>query len=159
MSGAYFSQAVADAIKPRLPRNIWNKLSRYVDDIGFSTATIEEHYEILRQILEVMREVGFSLKWDKLQLAMDEVNALGRTVREDKISIPKKAIEAMDAIPDPKTVKDLRRCAGTVSFVRQFLRHADLKLDAIWQAMKQGKQRCSGCSRNATMKSQCWYAI
>ncbi len=33
----------------------------------------------------------------------------------------------------------MRRCAGTVSFIRQFLRHADLKLDAIWQAMKQGK--------------------
>jgi hypothetical protein len=96
----------------------------YIDDILIASSSIEEHKEHLRVVFQRLREFKLFLNPSKCVLGAEEIVFLRHTINRDGIKpIPDK-VAAIQNMPKPHTVADLRRFLGALNFYRRSLPHA-----------------------------------
>ena len=59
----------------------------YLDDILIFTKTLEEHWKVVRQVMEVLQKYGLSLKPEKCEFERTSVEYLGVVVSHNSVKM------------------------------------------------------------------------
>jgi len=113
----------------------------YMDDILIFTATIEEHRQIVQEVLQILAENKLYLKPEKCDFEKLEIEYLGLCIAYDKIMMDPIKIQGIADRPVPHNVTDVRSFLGFTNFYRRFIHNfsdmakplnALLQKDAKW---------------------------
>ncbi|GKE39947.1 putative mitochondrial protein [Tanacetum coccineum] len=94
----------------------------FFDDILVYSSTKENHVDHLRQVLHTIRWHKLYAKRSKYVFGADHVEYLGYIITSQGVATNPAKIEAMQAWPTPKTLKQLRGFLGLTGYYRRFIR-------------------------------------
>ena len=78
------------------------KVQVYMDDILIYTSTMEEHRELVRQVLQILKEKCLFLKPKKCEFTKEQVDYLGVIVSAKGVQMDPAKVEAIMTWPVPK---------------------------------------------------------
>jgi hypothetical protein len=105
------------------------RIKIYLDDLLLGTKTIEEHLELLAQILQRLSEYGLKLQMNKCKFACDEIEYLGFIVSKDGIRPGREKTIAIEKFPVPKNSKEVHSFIGLCGYFRYLPRIFPLLLN------------------------------
>ena len=115
---ATFQSAMNDVLRPLL-----NKCALvYLDDIMVYSKTEEEHYEHLRQVLQLLEKNNLYANKEKCQLYQEEVKFLGHIVSKDGLKVDPRKTEVICNWPEPRDVPEVRSFLGLSNYFRRFIK-------------------------------------
>ena len=105
----------------------------YIGDILIYTETIEEHWRLLREVLERIKAAGLKISLDKSEWLRKEVQYLGYIIGQGVLKMDPSKTEDILKIPIPPDTreegrykpdlrKQVRRFLGATGFYRKFVR-------------------------------------
>ncbi|GJV33804.1 putative mitochondrial protein [Tanacetum coccineum] len=94
----------------------------FFEDILVYSSTKEIRVEHLRLVLQTMRMHKLYAKKSKCVFGADHVKYLGHIITSHDVATKPTKIEAMQAWPTPKTLKQLRGFLGLTGYYRRFVR-------------------------------------
>ena len=97
------------------------KTSSYLDDAIIGTKDTREHVKELRVVLEAHKRAGIKLNPGKTTLFEKEVVYLGHQVTKTGIKMVPSYIQRILDWPQPKTVQELKRLLGFLSYYRSYI--------------------------------------
>ncbi|MCP3665724.1 MAG: hypothetical protein GY696_25055, partial [Gammaproteobacteria bacterium] len=96
-------------------------IKSYIDDILIATHTLEEHIQILREVLRRLDKWGLSLHPIKCHFLMVFVKYLGFILSANGIHPDLEKVQAVSEFPVPKTKTNLKSFLGLASYYRRFI--------------------------------------
>jgi ribonuclease HI len=122
----------------------------YLDDITvFSKTDIEHHYH-LRQVFQKCRRFGLSLNPKKSLFAMQEGKLLGHIVSAEGVRIDPDRVEAIQALPLPRSKKEVQAFLGRINFLRRFVSNFAELVKHITTMLRKGHEiKWTAESRNS----------
>ena len=113
--------ALARALDKVFGEGLNDCVSFYVDDACMFSDTIDQHIIDVGNVLGKLRDSGFTIKPEKLQLGRRQVEFLGYIISENGVRPnPAKIGEILD-LPTRRNQKQLRRFFGIVQYQSRFL--------------------------------------
>ncbi|KAJ3533934.1 hypothetical protein NMY22_g7130 [Coprinellus aureogranulatus] len=100
----------------------YNNVAVYLDDILIFTATLEEHREIVNEVLTRLRKHDLYLRPEKCEFEKTEIEYLGLVIREGEIRMDPAKVEAVRNWPIPKNLREVRGFLGFANFYRRFIK-------------------------------------
>jgi transposase InsO family protein len=94
----------------------------YVDDITAFSKTWDEHLQTLRQIFDRLKDSGLKVKFSKCVWAAAECRVLGSIVSEAGIRPDPDKVSAVQQLPVPRTVADLRSFLGATGYFHEHIK-------------------------------------
>ena len=91
------------------------------DDIIIYAKTQEEHDNILKQVLQRMREYNITANKSKCAFGHTTIDFYGHTFSKDGISVDEKKESAIIAAGPPQNVSELRSLLGMAQYVSRFV--------------------------------------
>ena len=125
-----------------------------VDDILVHDRTREEHDTRLKKALETINKSGLKLNYQKCQFRKDELNYFGHVIGVDGIKPAPEKIRALEDMPAPTNVEELRRVLGMLNYLGRFITNLStlakpmsdlLKAGATWEWGPNQVQAFNGC--------------
>ena len=95
----------------------------YLDDIIIYSRTVEEHFQLLKEVFRRLRNAGLKLNAKKCHFFHDKIDVLGHVVSAEGIACDQKKIAAVREWPVPKDVKELQRFLGFTGYYRRFIKN------------------------------------
>ena len=99
----------------------------YIDDVILASEDEETHLNDIAQFLSVVTKFGMKLKIEKCTFGKKQIKYLGFLVDKEGISIDPKNLQAIEKMPKPKTLKELRSFLGACSYFRKFIKSFAIK--------------------------------
>ena len=99
----------------------WKTCIAYLDDVIVFAPTFDEHQRRLREVLTRLRQADLRLNPDKCVMGQTEVTFLGHVVSQDGLKVDPGKTRAIDLIPTPRRVRDVRSFLGLASYYRRFV--------------------------------------
>jgi len=93
----------------------------FLDDILIYSHNEKEHLELLRLVLQCLREHKLYGKPTKCSLFEEEIQYLGHTISGKGIAADYSYIETITTWPTPRNVKEVRNFMGLVGYYRRFV--------------------------------------
>ena len=93
----------------------------YLDDILITGRTEEEHLRNLTEVLKRLREAGLKLKRNKCFFLAKSVVYLGHTIDADGLHPTPDKLQAVQDVPQPTNVSELKSYIGILSYYGKFL--------------------------------------
>lgn len=93
----------------------------YMDDIFVCGSTKQIHDENLILLMKRLKDFGFHIKILKSRFALTEIKYLGCIVNKNGIQPDPHRIEAINNMPEPTNLTELRSFLGTVNFYCKFI--------------------------------------
>ena len=118
-----------------------NKVVIYLDDILIFSSTLQEHRQIVRQVLQILRENKLYLKPEKCEFEQSLIEFLGMIVEDGCVCMDPAKVQAIHAWPTPMKKKDLQSFLGFCNFYCRFIQnyskiaqplHDLTKKDIVW---------------------------
>ena len=94
----------------------------YLDDILIFTKTLEEHWAIEQQVLELMRKQKLYLKPEKCKFEKTTIEYLGVVISENRVSMDLVKIAGVQEWPAPTNKKKVQSFLGFTNFYHQFIK-------------------------------------
>src|SRR3954470_24330625 len=116
---ATFQALVQDVLRPLLDKSV----IVYIDDILIFSKTDTEHCEHIRQVLTLLRQHKLYGKISKCEFFKPSVSYLGHIISDQGIATDPEKIEAIQAWPVPKSLKELQSFLGICNYYRRFVPH------------------------------------
>ena len=125
-----------------------------IDDILVHGRTREEHDARLKRVLETVSKSGLKLNYQKCQFRKRELIYFGHVIGVDGIKPAPEKVRALEDMPAPKNLDDLRRILGTMNYLGRFVPNMStlakpmsdlLKADTTWDwgpHQEQAFRRC-----------------
>ena len=98
-----------------------DRVLAYMDDVIICSTTFEEHLELIRSLLDKLRESGIQLKLSKCLFAHEEVDFLGYHISREGIKPQERLIAAVNRFKRPESKKELKGFLGLTGFYRNFI--------------------------------------
>ncbi|KAK4416960.1 Retrovirus-related Pol polyprotein from transposon [Sesamum alatum] len=92
-------------------------------DIWVYSNSWSDHVLHLRQVLQVLADHKFCLKFSKCSFGVASVDYLGHIISAGKVAADPSKIQAMMDWPAPNSLSALRGFLGLTGFYRRFVRH------------------------------------
>ena len=115
--GIHPSPDIAQEIMEDLLRDL-EQVDVYIDDVGCFHNNWDSHLRTLDKVLTILQDSNFTVSPLKCEWAVQETDWLGYWLTPKGLKPWKKKIEAILAIQEPRTVKQLRSFIGAVNFYR-----------------------------------------
>ena len=93
----------------------------YLDDIIIFSSSVREHLQHLQAVFERLKSHGLKLKLPKCQFMNEETRYLGFVINKNGIKPDSNKIEVIRSMPEPKTVRQVRRFIGAIGQYRRFI--------------------------------------
>jgi site-specific DNA-cytosine methylase len=93
----------------------------YIDDVIIFSRSFEEHLEHIQLVFNALRKAGLTCHPGKCLFGVDFVMYLGHEVRPGTLGPQIAKVAALDALPIPKNISDLRTFLGLASYYRKFI--------------------------------------
>ena len=116
-----FGLSTAPAIFNRKIFNQVENVETYFDDICVHTEDWEKHTKTLRQVFEILKEAGFTVKPSKVELGKTSINFLGHRVEGGLLKPEYANVHKVLKIERPKTKKQVRSIVGIISYYNKFI--------------------------------------
>lgn len=113
---------------------------KYLDDIIIATPTLEKHFEVLEMVLTRLRETNLSLNREKCHFCRPELKFLGFVVTRSGIAVDPGKVEAIVHLPKPRSVKEVRRVIGMITWYRRFIDNFSDIVAPLTSLLRKGKQ-------------------
>lgn len=110
----------------------------YIDDVLLMSATVEEGINLLREVLTVLTQAGFSINLRKCVFLTTEVEYLGRIVKQGQVRPSPHKIKALLNAPPPTNVKQVRQFLGLAGYFRKYIEGYATRTFCISQLTKKG---------------------
>ncbi len=98
------------------------KVVVYIDDILIFTETMEEQIEVVRRVLQILRDNHLYLKPEKCKFHQNKVEYLGLVVSHNSLEMDPVKVKGVAEWPTPKCKKDVQSFLGFVNFYRRFIK-------------------------------------
>ena len=95
----------------------------FFDDILVFSISFEDHIKHLREVLQLLRQDQWQVKFSKCSFAQRELSYLGFVVSQQGVSTEPEKIQKVQQWPVPLNVKQLRQFLGLSGYYRKFVRH------------------------------------
>ncbi|XP_055913761.1 uncharacterized protein LOC129947273 [Eupeodes corollae] len=102
------------------------KLLIYIDDLLVATETKEDHFSVLKEVLDVVSEHSLQLRLDKCVFMHEQIKYLGYEVSANGIGPNVDGLKAVADFPLPTNPKKLHSFLGLCSYFRKFIRDFSL---------------------------------
>jgi hypothetical protein len=93
----------------------------FIDDILIYSATVEEHEQHLRVVLEKLRQNQLYAKFSKCDFWLEEVAFLGHVLTAEGVAVDPAKIEAVKEWEQPHNVTDIHSFLGLAEYYRRFI--------------------------------------
>ena len=90
----------------------------YLDYILLYFANFDDFVNVLTSVLSILKQHGFKCRGGKYEIGVPEVQCLGHVLSEAGVCMSNSRIEAVTAMPFPRSAKELRLCLGSVNYMR-----------------------------------------
>lgn len=112
------------------------KILIYLDDILIATKTVDENFEILQQVLNVIVSNCLELRLEKCAFLLSKIVYLGYCTDSLGVGPSKDNIQAVCEYPKPRNYRELQSFLGLVSYVRKFIRNFALRAKPLNDLLK-----------------------
>ena len=99
----------------------WNGIAVYLDDIIIGGKNFQEHYDLLRDVFERLREAGLTIKSSKVSLCRNKLTFLGHQISGKGIEPDPHKLNVIRHWPRPENTKDLRAFLGLYNYYGDFI--------------------------------------
>ena len=99
----------------------WKTCLVYIDDVIIYSRTGEDHLRDVDSVLQVLKQAGVSLKFDKCRFFTDSVRYLGHIIRPGTLEVDDSHVRALKLAKPPKTTSELRSFLGFTNVYRRFI--------------------------------------
>ena len=113
-------------------------VSVYIDDITVYSTTWEADLAILKQVFSRLREAGLKVKFAKCVWAAAECRVLGSIVNEQGILPDPDKVAAVNALPVPRNVADVRSFLGATGYFQEHIPGYAAKTTPLRALLKKG---------------------
>ena len=93
----------------------------YLDDILIFTKTLDEHWEVIHQVMELLQQHSLSLKPEKCKFEKTSVEYLGVVVSQDSIKMDPAKVARVAEWPTPSNKKEVQSFLGFTNFYQRFI--------------------------------------
>lgn len=93
----------------------------YADDLLIYSNSVEEHFKHLSEVLRRLKENGLTAKPEKCRFFMTRLKYLGLIIDENGLSIDTSKVQAINDLPPPKNLKQLRMVLGIFGYYMKFI--------------------------------------
>lgn len=135
--GLSSSPGIFQRIMTNLLKGIPN-IGIFIDDVIIGGKTRREHIEALEAVFERLQSGGLRLKENKCVFLAREVTYLGYVLSKDGIKVDPAKVEAIEKIPRPENVPELRSFLGLANFFAKFVKNYSLRLVPLFNLLKKG---------------------
>mgnify|MGYP001810788785 CR=1 FL=1 len=112
----------------------------FVDDICIYTDTVEEHLQVLQQLLQHLHKVGIRVHPAKSILLTDCLPYLGHLVTATELKPDPAKVAAMVALPAPNSVKRLQAHLGLFNYYRCYIPFFSHAAQPLYALLRKGAQ-------------------
>ena len=95
----------------------------YLDDINIYTKTWERHLQVLKQVLQKIRDEGYYIKPRKCHFGTHTMEYLGYVVEGTGIKVNPRLVQDVIKFPTPTNPTDVRSFLGLTGFYRRFIKN------------------------------------
>lgn len=99
-----------------------NKVAVYLDDILIYSKTMQEHIEVVNQVLQKLKENDLYLKPEKCKFHKTQTEFLGLIISEGNIGMDPIKLKGVADWPTPRKLKDVQGFMGFANFYRRFIK-------------------------------------
>jgi len=93
----------------------------YLDDILIFTKMEEEHAQVVRQVLQVLKENKLFLHPEKCEFYKQRIEYLGLVISENKVSMDLVKVAGVREWPTLENKTDVQAFLGFVNFYQRFI--------------------------------------
>ena len=95
----------------------------YLDDILIFAESREHHDQLVRQVLQILRDNKLFLKPEKCSFAQTTLSYLGSIIGNGEIKMSPEKVSAVRDWPVPQVIKQLQSFLGFCNYYRRFIRN------------------------------------
>ena len=93
----------------------------YLDNILIFTKTLDEHWRVVCQVMELLQQHGLSLKPEKCKFEKTSVEYLGVAASQDSVKIDPAKVARVAEWPTPSNKKEVQLFLGFTNFYWRFI--------------------------------------
>ena len=93
----------------------------YLDDILIFTQTMEEHVEVNRRVLRILRENNLFLRPEKCLFHRTWILYLGLIISQNELRMDPEKVRGISEWPTPEKKRDVQSFLGFANFYRRFI--------------------------------------
>ncbi|XP_074304433.1 uncharacterized protein LOC141639153 [Silene latifolia] len=116
-AGATYQRAMQKIFDDMLHKTI----ECYIDDVVVKSKKRKDHVKDLQTIFERLRKCQLKMNQLKCAFGVTSGKFLGFVVRHRGIEIDQTKIKAINEMPEPKTLKELRGLQGRLAYIQRFI--------------------------------------
>jgi len=117
----------------------WETCLVYLDDVLIFGRTHEEMLNRLDNVHRRLQSGGMKLRLDKCKFSQRQVTYLGHVISVDGIRPDPLKIHAVQNMPDPTNVKEVKSFLGLVSYYRRFIANCSQIAAPLTKLLKKGE--------------------
>jgi len=99
----------------------------YLNDILIFTKTEEKHAQVVRQVLQVLKENKLFLYPEKCEFYKQQIKYLGLVISENEVSMDPVKVAGVQEWPTPENKTDIQAFLGFVNFYQRFIQDFSAK--------------------------------
>ena len=108
----------------------------YIDDVIIFSTSFEDHLKHVGEVLRTLRKAGLKCHPGKSTFAVQEVLYLGHWIKPNTLMPFAAKVEAIDKMPPPTNVSELRTFLGLASYYRKFIPNFSTKAYPLNQLLR-----------------------
>lgn len=141
-------QVFQRAINNSLKKLNDDKILVYMDDVLSASETVDEGLARLDNLLMTLTEAGFSFNFKKCSFMKTRIEYLGFVISSGEVRPNPRKIEALQKLPTPTTVTQVRQLIGLASYFRQFIPDFSKLLKPLYPLTALGKGKITWTSEH-----------
>ena len=98
----------------------------YLDDIIIYACDFDQFSLLLNSVFTILITRGLRCRGDKCEVGVMEVHCLGHILSRDGVKMSASRIAAVNAMPFPRSAKELRRYLGSANYMRNHIPNISL---------------------------------
>ncbi|KAI3638678.1 hypothetical protein MIR68_003176 [Amoeboaphelidium protococcarum] len=135
-----------------LKDQIGNFVIVFIDDIIIYSDNEDEHWQHVREVLEILRQNNLYCNIAKCHFAQRECKYLGYVLSKDGLSMDLRKVEAVLKWPNPKNVNEVQMLLGFLNFYRRLIKNFAKLTMPFTLLLKKDVQFCWGEEQKAALE-------